>query len=146
MSLAGGCQCGAVRYRIESVRVAYCCHCTQCQKQSGSAFAISVRVARSDFEVAGPLASWSRSTDSGSTTDCHFCTRCGTRIYHSGHSRPGFVTVKGGTLDDPQAVRIEAHIWTRSRRLDLALDPALPSWEGQPDGEEAWNRLTGSDG
>ena len=141
MILSGGCQCGAVRYAIAQARSAYCCHCTECQKQSASAFGISVRVARTDFEVSGPLACWTRDTDSGSHTDCWFCRECGTRVYHDGHNRPAFVTVKGGSLDAPEAVPVVAHIWTRSRRRDLPLDPALPQWDTQPDGDEQWDRL-----
>ena len=141
MILTGGCQCGAVRYTVAGAKAAYCCHCTECQKQSASAFGISVRVARADFEVDGPLECWSRDTDNGSRTDCWFCGECGTRVYHEGHSRPDFVTVKGGSLDNPDAVPIVAHIWTRSRRCDLPLDPTVPIWERQPIGYAEWDRM-----
>lgn len=76
-------------------------------------------------------------------TVCWFCAQCGSRVYHEGRSRPGFVTVKGGSLDEPQGVPIVAHIWTRSRRTDLILDPALPQWDTQPEGEVEWQSLIG---
>ncbi len=51
--IVGGCQCGTVRYEITDDPVAlYVCHCRECQKQSSSAFGISVIVKRSEFRVA----------------------------------------------------------------------------------------------
>ena len=139
--LTGGGQCGAGRYTISGARVAYCCHCTECQKQSASAFGISVPVFENQFNVDGPLECWTRSTDSGSMTDCYFCKRCGSRVYHAGRSRPGFLTVKGGSLDDPDELPLVAHIWTASRRRDVLLDPDLPHWETQPRDNAEWINL-----
>ena len=51
------------------------------------------------------------------------------------------VTVKGGSLDDPQAIDIVAHIWTRSARTDIARTPGLPEWEGQPELDGEWGKL-----
>jgi hypothetical protein len=67
--IVGGCQCGTVRYEITDDPVAlYVCHCRECQKQSSSAFGISVIVKRSEFRVArGEVKVWSRATDSGGT-------------------------------------------------------------------------------
>ena len=140
-TVTGGCQCGAVRYRARGARSAYCCHCSECRKQSASAFGISVRVERARFAVEGPLRRWTRPTESGSSTDCWFCEVCGTRVYHDGAGRPGYVTVKGGSLDDPESVPIVAHIWTSRRRRDLPLDPDEVAWERQPEGEEEWRAL-----
>ncbi len=63
----GGCQCGAVRYRITSEAVVvYACHCTICQTQSGSAFAMAMRVPAEDFHLTkGGLKSFDRNADSG---------------------------------------------------------------------------------
>ena len=140
-AMTGGCQCGAVRYSVEGAKIAYCCHCTECQKQSSSAFGISVPVFESGLKIEGPLGCWTRPTDSGSYTDCHFCERCGTRLYHSGHSRSGIVTIKGGSLDNPQTVPIIAHIWTQSRRMDLPLDDSVPHWPKQPTTDADWLEL-----
>ena len=75
LPLIGGCQCGAVRYRIASwPKTLYWCHCTECQRQAWSAFGMSLRVARDGFEV-----NWStmdvRVRDRGLPTEVHgyFC-------------------------------------------------------------------------
>ena len=144
MTLTGGCQCGAVRYRITAEKLAaYACHCSECQKQSASGFGISVPVFESAFEVEGELASWGRTTDSGSYTDCYFCPECGTRVYHSGANRPGLITIKGGSLDDAKNLAIAAHIWTRSKQDWLSLPDDIARWETQPQSRQQWLELLG---
>ena len=63
--LAGGCQCGAVHYEIRGQpKSLYVCHCRECQKQSASAFGISVIIKRADFRITrGEVKVWSRATD-----------------------------------------------------------------------------------
>lgn len=145
-SFSGGCQCGAVRYTIAAKSlVGYACHCRECQKQSASAFGVSVPVLEGAFDIVGELQSWGRPTDSGSYSDCYFCPRCGTRLYHSGKNRPGLITVKGGSLDDPAAVNFVAHIWTRRKVRWIDLPDNLPQWDEQPETLEEWTALLGWD-
>src|SRR5215217_6718430 len=72
MTLSGGCQCGAVRYVVTAEPLAlYVCHCRECQKQSASAFGVSLVVPGTAFRLtAGEPRTWSRQTDSGRTLDC----------------------------------------------------------------------------
>lgn len=135
----GGCQCGAVRYTTTSPRlVAYACHCRECQKQSASAFAISVPLRADDLHVTGPLTAYARATDSGTTTNCWFCARCGTRLYHQSQRSPDLVTLKGGTLDDGAELQPVAHLWVSRRHPWLQLPPGVPIFETQPDDLKAW--------
>ncbi|MEL7190318.1 MAG: GFA family protein [Pseudomonadota bacterium] len=139
MSYTGGCQCGAVRYEIAADSLkAYACHCTECQKQSASGFGISVPVFEVAFDLTGELHCWSRSTDSGSNTDCFFCPKCGSRLYHSGANRPGLITVKGGSLDNARDLQLAAHIWVKSKQDWLQLSDGLPQWKTQPQTNEEW--------
>ena len=144
MSFTGGCQCGAVRYTIaaDSLR-AYACHCRECQKQSASAFGVSVPVSEQDITITGETQIWGRPTDSGSYTECHFCPQCGSRLYHSGRNRPGLITVKGGSLDDPAAIDFVAHIWTIRKAPWIELPEGLPQWDTQPGSLEEWIELLG---
>lgn len=95
---AGGCQCGAVRYEIvgRPARL-YVCHCRECQKQSASAFGMSLTVRRDALRVTGDVADWERATDIGTRTRCFFCPNCGSRVYHQGSSRPDYLTIKAGS-------------------------------------------------
>lgn len=144
VSFTGGCQCGAVRYTIASDQLtAYACHCRECQKQSASAFGISVPVFRNALTITGELSEWTRSTDSGNTTTCHFCPKCGTRLFHAGSNRPGLVTMKGGSLDDIASIPLTAHIWVK-RKLDwIELKDDVPQWQTQPESQEEWMTMLG---
>jgi hypothetical protein len=102
--LAGGCQCGAVPYEITGQPVSlYVCHCRACQKQSSSAFGISVIVKHSDFRVTrGEVEVWSRAADSGGTLACAFCPACGSLIWHEAVGATETISVKGGSMDEPR--------------------------------------------
>jgi hypothetical protein len=121
--LTGGCQCGAARYEItgEPLEV-YVCHCRECQKQSASAFGISVSVPAAAFRlVKGDIKKWSRPTDTGRILDCMFCAACGSRVWHA---RAGLevISVKGGSFDQPVDLSAAIHIWT-SRKLPGVIIP-----------------------
>ena len=142
MSFTGGCQCGNVRYEIRSETLtAYACHCRECQKQSASAFGLSVPVMEASLSITGLTQSWRRPTDSGSHTRCFFCPTCGTRLYHAGENRPGMVTIKGGSLDDAASLDPVAHIWVRSKQDWVVLSEGVPQWETQPATTEEWMEL-----
>jgi hypothetical protein len=81
--LLGGCQCGRIRYRLDGRILGLAvCHCKECQRQSGSAFGMSLAVANDTFVLmAGELKTFSVVCDSGRIKHCTFCPDCGTRIY-----------------------------------------------------------------
>ena len=120
----GGCQCGKVRYRMTGAPLTfYACHCTECQKQSASAFGLSLWVQRSDFEiVSGRPSFYERAGDSGNRTRCAFCSHCGTRLYHEPADAPDIYSLKAGSLDDLSGLAPVGHIWARSKQawVDLA--------------------------
>jgi len=125
LPLTGSCQCGAVRYEVTAPPVrTYICHCLECRKQSASAFGISVWVRRADFTlVSGTPRFWSRPTDSGRVLDCAFCPGCGSRLWHEyagGNSE--FLTLKGGSLDEPVDLRAVSHAWVK-RKLPGVIIP-----------------------
>ena len=134
--LTGGCQCGAVRYEIDGDMPAtfFVCHCTECQKQSASAFGVSVPVREADFRlISGNLSLWQRTADSGNTIECAFCPTCGSRLWHRSSQAPGAPRVRGGTLDVPPDLSAAVHIWTK-RKLDGVVIPAgAKSFPGPPE-------------
>ena len=132
---AGGCQCGAVRYEISGDPLAlYVCHCRECQKQSASAFGISVIVKRSDFRVTrGEVSTWSRATDSGRTLACAFCPHCGSRLWHESVGATDTISVKGGSMDDPPDLRSACHIWTARTLPGVVIPEGATQFPGEPD-------------
>ena len=133
--LAGGCQCGAVRYGLEAAPLPpVVCHCTECQKQTASAFGMTLPVLRQDLELlSGDLKAWRRLANSGRELACYFCPRCGTRLYHSSSMGPEYWHLKPGTLDDTTWLQPVVQVWTKSAQPWLRLTGDLPSFPGQPE-------------
>jgi hypothetical protein len=129
----GGCQCGLVRYRLSGEPLMInICHCAECQRQSGSAFGMSLMVPAHSLVVEGLLKEFARTADSGRTLRCFFCPECGTRIYHQPAYAAGVVNLKPGTLDDRSWLRPSAHFWTSSRQPWVDLPAGVPQHERQP--------------
>jgi hypothetical protein len=130
---AGGCQCGAVRYAIAEPPVRlYACHCRECQKQSASAFGMSLIVRRAAFAVTqGETRDWSRQADSGRTMSCFFCAECGSRLWHE---REGIdtISVKAGSLDAAVDFSRAVHIWKSRKVPGLVLPQDAEQYAEEP--------------
>ena len=136
----GGCQCGAIRFRLTGMpRMLYACHCSDCQKQSSSAFGMSLIVAREDIEFTAGLErvrTWDTYGDDGVLKRCAFCADCGTRIYHAGDSDDEPFSIKAGSLDDTGWLRPVAHIWLQSAQPWIEVDSRqYRCFPGEPDDE-----------
>jgi len=115
----GGCVCGAVRYKITAKpQFGLVCHCTWCQRRSGSAFSFVAYCNEADVEFNGGKRSTyeHRSDETGRWLRTEFCPICGTGVTHTTELRPGLRGIAAGTLDDPGSLEIVRHIWTRSAR------------------------------
>ena len=120
----GRCQCGEVCYESAGEPITlYICHCRECQKQSASAFGISLEVACAGFRITqGVPQYWSRKTDSGRQLKCAFCPTCGSRLWHEYDPPAETLSIKGGSLDDPIDVSQATHVWV-SRKLPGVIIP-----------------------
>jgi len=123
----GGCQCGKIRYRLSAHKpqTLYVCHCTDCQKQSASAFGMSLSMDSDQVEfVQGKelLRSWDTRGEDGGIKRCHFCPGCGTRLMHGSDSGNGRISIKAGSLDDTSGLRPVAHIWLQSAQPWVRID------------------------
>jgi len=130
----GGCQCGHIRYRAPTVPEAlYVCHCTECRKQSASAFGISYTIARKSLAIVeGSPAFWSRTTDSGHTLACAFCPDCGSRLWHQSTGYPATLNIKAGSFDEPIDLGPATHIWVSSKLPGVIIPSDAVSFEREP--------------
>jgi hypothetical protein len=128
----GGCQCGQVRYSILAEPIMlYACHCRDCQRQSGSAFGMSLIVADSAFRLdSGNLKTFETRADSGRSKTCAFCPDCGARIYNAVTSSRK--SIKAGTLDDVSKLQPRAHIWTSRKQPWTVLPADLRCYSEEP--------------
>ena len=122
--LTGGCQCGEIRYESEREPLAlYICHCHECQKQSASAFGISLDVLSTGFRLThGAPRYWNRCTARGQILKCAFCSSCGSRCWHESSSTPDRLSLKVGSLDESIDVSNAIHVWV-SRKLPGIIIP-----------------------
>lgn len=130
----GGRQCGAVRYRLTGEpKFLAACHCKECQRQSGSAFGMSLLMGAQDFQLlSGELKVFERSSESGRTIGCAFCPECGVRIYHEPRYVEGVLNIRAGTLDDTSWLQPQVHVWTRSKQPWLELPEGTSTHDTQP--------------
>jgi hypothetical protein len=130
----GGCQCGRVRYRVTGQPIAVSvCHCKECQRQSGSAFGMSMIVEAEHFHVeTGTLKEFERSSESGRSVRCAFCPECGTRIYHVPSYIENVINVKPGTLDDTSGLQPTRQIWVQSAQKWVPLRDDITTSPKQP--------------
>ena len=126
--LTGACQCGAVRYSIDGGRHRLnVCHCRDCQRQSGSAFGMSLIVEPSAFRVeSGALETFMTTAASGRQKTCAFCPKCGVRIYNA---TSALMAIKPGTLDDTSGLSPDAHYWTKRKQSWTTLPDDIPCFD-----------------
>lgn len=109
----GGCLCGAVRYVLKSEpTMTAVCHCTHCQRQSGSVFSTNLVVPESDYVQQGKTNVYQDRGDSGQPVYRHFCGNCGSPIISKVAVMPGMVFVKAGTLDDYSGLKPAIEVYT----------------------------------
>jgi hypothetical protein len=132
--LTGGCRCGQLRYRIAAAQPlpSYACHCLDCQKLTGSAFADQVVVAADSFTLTGESAAMTREAPSGGVTRYFICPDCHVRIGSSNSSRPGMVLLRGGSLDDPAPLRPFLHMWVKRKRDWIAIPDDMAQFDETP--------------
>lgn len=127
--LAGGCACGAVRYELGSAPFdCGWCHCTTCQRLSGAPGMVFASVARGDFAfVKG--ADRVRPLALNSFASRAFCVDCGSPLTVAYDFQPETIDLAVGSLDRPELVPPERHIFWSSRPQWFEIDDALPKFE-----------------
>lgn len=137
----GGCDCGAIRYRLTGRPLfTHCCHCRWCQRETGSAFALNAMIESGFVELlrGKPETVWTPS-ESGRGQRIVRCSTCRLALwshYGGGGDKVKFVRI--GTLDDPDLLPPDVHIFTASRQPWVVLDPKTPAFAEYYDLEELW--------
>lgn len=132
----GGCICGSIRYKTHKKpsRVTVC-HCTWCQRRTGSAFGIETVYNAEDVSIAGDTLQSYRhiSDESGRWLDVEFCSRCGTNIGFTLEAVPGIRTISAGTFDDPSWINPDdhqfRHVYTRTARCWSEIPEGIEQYE-----------------
>ncbi|MEM7525797.1 MAG: GFA family protein [Pseudomonadota bacterium] len=124
--MQGGCNCGAVRYRIDGeAGFSFLCHCRRCQRATGSGHAPGMKVERDQIAITGRLAAWSTTAETGAAVTHEFCGTCGSPLFSSTDRFPTSLSVYAASLDDPSLFAPQAAIFTGARQPWDHVDPAL---------------------
>ena len=118
MSHTASCRCGQLRATAsgEPVRVSVC-HCLNCQKRSGSAFAAQVRFPADQVTIAGRSSTHVMTADSGNTATFHFCPDCGSDVHYANDGKfDGLIAIPLGTFDDPYAFTPAFSVWEERKQ------------------------------
>ena len=125
ISFSGGCACGAIRYSADADPLySVNCHCRDCQRETGSAYAPVLGVPTASFRVTqGSPSYFEVKADSGRFTRRAFCADCGSTLFGAGAE---FVSIRAGSLDDPSVFRPSQDIYTSSAQPWDYMNPDLP--------------------
>jgi len=137
--MEGGCACGEVRYQLRQPPLfTHCCHCLNCQRQTGAAFAINMLIESQSVESLGrepepvPVP-----RSQPEPQQIYRCPVCRTAVWSTyGDERVLFV--RAGTLDDPSAVTPDVHIYTRSKLPWVTLPESAPAFTAYYDSQKLW--------
>jgi len=134
----GGCSCGAIRYRLTSEPLfVHCCHCRNCQRQTGSAFVINLLIEADRVEVEGVVEQVDVPRDDGSAQAIFRCPACRVAVW-SNYGWPKLLFVRAGTLDDPSVVEPDVHIYTQSKVPWVMLPDDVPAFDAFYDPSQLW--------
>jgi hypothetical protein len=139
-NLEGGCACAAVRYRLASPPMfVHCCHCRDCQRQTGSGFVINALIETDRIVLlAGDPGPVAVPTDSGRPHLIYRCPDCRTAVWSEYGGIAALRFVRVGTLDNPAALSPDVHIYVRSKLPWVTLPNAVPAFEAYYDARRLW--------
>jgi len=141
MMLEGGCTCGAVRYRMTSKPMfVHCCHCRWCQRETGAAFALNAMI-EADRVIVTRGAPETVDTPSNSGKGQKFvrCPSCRIALWsHYAGAGDAVSFIRVGTLDEPDRLPPDIHIFTSSKQPWVVLSPNVPAFEIFYDRKEMW--------
>jgi len=113
----GQCLCGAVKYEVEIPEKSIyegLCHCRDCQRYTGTAFASSMMVSKAGMKLTGELKFYGKETERGTVMERGFCPQCGSNVLCRSDAWPDLYVLAAGTLDDPSVYKPKINIFTRS--------------------------------
>ncbi len=133
MILRGSCLCRKIKYEIHGgIEYIYNCHCSECRKSHGAAFASVAKIHTENLHWISGKESLSRYISSDEVTR-HFCSTCGAYLVSTLSSRPEFLHLRVGTLDDDPGVKPMFHMFVGSKAPWFEITDNLPQYQEFPE-------------
>ena len=139
-AFTGACGCGKVTYQMSSAPMfVHCCHCQECQTQTGSAYVLNAIIEADRVTFSGETSDHRLATPSGKGQIITRCASCGTAVFSSYLVRLGKLKyVRVGTLDNPDLCAPDAQIFTASKQKWVPLNQNIPAFENFYEFKEIW--------
>ncbi|HEY6528836.1 MAG TPA: GFA family protein [Cellvibrionaceae bacterium] len=132
-SYTGGCGCGAIRYDITGEPlVSVDCQCRDCTHESGTGHASHLVFLRANISLSGEASEWTMTADSGNLKTRGFCPQCGSPVYMTFANNPDVMTVRAGSLDEPNRYTPQIVTYRSSAFTWDTINSALPGFEKMP--------------
>jgi hypothetical protein len=134
----GGCACGAIRYECAAEPIVmFCCHCRDCQRASGGAYAPAILVPSQAFKLTqGSPKYYTTPSEAGGNHTRGFCPECGSRLLGAVDPSSSFIGIVAASLDDPGWFRPKFDIFTADAQKWDFMNPSLPKFEQYPPFDE----------
>ena len=131
----GQCLCGAIKYQADipdEPVYSGLCHCRDCQRYTGTAFASSLMVPKEGIKLEGELKFYGKKTDRGTFMERGFCPDCGSNVLCRSDAWDGSYVLSAGTLDDPSIYKPQINIFTRSAHAHALNAGGLYQFKAMP--------------
>lgn len=147
-ALEGGCDCGEIRYALETKPIiVHCCHCRWCQKETGASFALNACIETDRLKVLKGEPEWTTvPSASGAGQSIARCPKCLIAVWSNYLGQAANVhqhtrIVRVGTLDHPDLLPPDVHIWISSKQPWIVLSDKIPTFEdGEYDKGKIWSQ------
>ena len=139
--LEGGCDCKRIRYRMKTRPLfVNCCHCRWCQRETGASFALNAMIEMDRVELLGePPDLVDTPSESGTGQKIARCPNCRVAVWsHYGGAGTAVAFVRVGTLDEPDHLPPDIHIFTATKQPWVVIPPAHTAVPGYYDLQEHW--------
>lgn len=140
VELKGACCCRQIQYRLASDPIfVQCCHCTDCQRHTGGAFAINAMIETDRIQLlSGAPEAVSMPTESGRPHDIYRCPTCRVALWSDYGRRPQLRFIRVSTLDRPHHIQPALHIFVRSKVPWIELPKGARAFDTYYDMQKEW--------
>lgn len=135
----GSCLCGEITYQItDEPLFTHACHCTTCQKITGTSYWLSMFVLEKDFELLSGTPTKIYPPQQHGVATKHMCSTCGCNIYGTHSYLKGLILPATGTFDNTHWFAPQAHIFARSKQPWVSINDDVPVFEKLYNRDEVW--------
>jgi hypothetical protein len=123
MTRIAHCCCGSLRAEVAGEpTLSGVCHCTECQRRTGSAFGVGTYFPKEAVRLEGPSRAYQRGSDSGRKIESHFCPECGSTVFWYSENFPDLIGIAFGAFADPSMPWPMVSVWEATQHPWITID------------------------